>query len=396
MIAIPWYFAQGDDMVRFGVIYTLTNVAALFWVPYSGALTDRYSRKKILMVLMGILGIIIIGIAGYGFGIAPLPWWMVAGVFSLTFLNFNIHYPTLYAFVHEMSDAAHYGRVTSLIEIQGQLSTILAGAGGALLLSGIGPEGIQIFGLTLPFLKNIQPWAIHEIFLLDGISYFLGVIILGFIPFVSGKHLHKSTMPVFQRVVQGIDFLRQNKYVAIFGFASYVVFMAVIIEGFYLLAPYVSGHLKQGPEVYAGGKMMYAFGAVLAGFVIQRLFRRLSLTDSIITLTTLGAVIFTSYFFNSYVGLYFGLAILLGLSNAGIRIQRVTYLFNKVPNAFYGRVSGTFNLGNIATRIVFISLFSLPFFQTDTAIRWTFLILAACCAVGASVLLRYRRKLIIE
>lgn len=393
MIAIPWYFTQQNEMVRFGIVYMLTNVMALFWVPYSGAITDRFSRKKILIVLMSLLGCIIIGIALWGYGMGDLPWYTVALVFVLTFLNYNIHYPTLYAFVQEMSDIKYYGKVTSLIEIQGQFTTILAGAGGALLLAGIPEGGLTILGYSLPFDIAFKPWAIHEIFLLDGLSYFLGALILMLIPFVSGSQLSQVVLPVRTRLQQGIDYLKENKYVSIFGFASYVVFMAVIIEGFFLLAPYVGLHLGQDASIYAAGKMTYALGAILAGFIIRLVFRRFSILDSVIFLTMIAAAIFAIFFFNYNIWLFFALAVLLGLCNAGIRIQRVTYLFTRVPNEIFGRVSSAFNLGNIMARIAFIGLFSIPFFQQAGGIKWTFAILALVCLIGGIILVIHRDQI---
>lgn len=396
MIAIPWYFAQADDMVRFGVIYAVTNILALFWVPYSGALTDRYSRKRILIILMSLLGLIILTISFFGYQVEKVPWIWVAAVFSLTFLNYNIHYPTLYAFVHEMTDPEHYGKVTSWIEIQGQLATIMAGAGAALLLGGVPAEGISLGSVQIPWVYSIEPWGIHEIFLLDGISYFLGVLFLFLIPFVSGEHLNKIRTNVWKRVGQGFEYLKDNRYVTIFGFASYVVFMAVIIEGFYLLAPYVNDHLQAGPSVYSAGKTTYALGAVLAGLAIRYIFRRTSLVDSVIIMTASAGALFAAFFFNYSIALFFILAIGLGLCNAGIRIQRVTYLFNKVPNELYGRVNSSFNLGNISARILFIGVFAIPFFQSETGIRWTFIILSLACMVALTVLLSFRKKMLIR
>lgn len=383
-------------MVRFGIIYAVTNLLALLWVPYSGALTDRFSRKKILMVLMAILGVIILLIALSGYHWGAVSWFWVASVFALTFLNFNIHYPTLYAFVHEMTEPEDYGRVTSWIEIQGQLATASAGVGAALLLGGVPEGGIDLGGWTIRWIPAIEPWQIHDIFLVDGISYFLGVLILAAIPFVSGKILNTLKSSVWNRLSEGFTYLKTHKYVTIFGFASYVVFMAVIIEGFYLLAPYVYEHLQQGPTVYSAGKACYAMGAVLAGFAIRYIFRHMSLTDSITVLTGLASVIFAVFFFNYNVFVFFVLGIGLGLCNAGIRIQRVTYLFNQVPNEIFGRVNSGFNLGNIGARILFIGIFAIPFFQSTDGIKWTFMILGAACLLALLTLLYFRKYILLK
>ena len=42
-------------------------------------------------------------------------------VFGLTMFNYNIHYPNLYAFVQEITDKKHYGKINSYIEVQEKL-----------------------------------------------------------------------------------------------------------------------------------------------------------------------------------------------------------------------------------------------------------------------------------
>ena len=51
MIAIPWYFAQKDMLGFFGIVYLITNIIAMFWVPWSGTLVDKYDRKKLFLFI---------------------------------------------------------------------------------------------------------------------------------------------------------------------------------------------------------------------------------------------------------------------------------------------------------------------------------------------------------
>jgi MFS family permease len=396
MIAIPWYFTQQDDMSRFGLMYLLTNVIAMIWVPYSGTLTDRFSRRKILLVLMAVLGCIILSIAFTGFYFDGLSWLLVSSVFVLTFLNYNIHYPTLYAFVQEMTEPEHYGKVTSYIEIQGQLATICAGAGSALLLAGFPEGGWTVAGIQLDFLPAMEPWKIHEIFLIDGLTYFAGVLVLAVIPFKSTVMTTPDRPPILERMKEGVNYLKENKYVAIFGFASYVVFLTVLIEGFYLLAPYVDRHLEAGADVYAAGEMTYAFGAILAGFLIQWLFSKVSLVDSVLIMTIASALVWLILFFSKVIAVFILVGIVIGMCNAGVRIRRVTYLFTKVPNAVYGRVNSIFNMGNISMRIILLAMFSQAFFQTGGNVKWAFMVLFALCAAAVGVLLFYRKRMLIS
>jgi MFS family permease len=396
MIAIPWYFTQIDELEKFGVVYALTNLAALIWVPYSGTLTDSYDRRKILIVVMAVLGLIILSIGWGGHLNGGLPWYMVATVFVLTFLNYNIHYPTLYAFVQEMTEAEHYGKITSFIEIQGQTATIVAGAGSALLLAGTVGEGLNILGFTISVFGEIEPWAINEIFLLDAATYFIGIFVLSLIKYRPLKKIQSKGIKIWKRIETGIDYLKANPYVMIFGLASYAVFVAVLIDGFYLMAPYVNNHLLEGADVYAAGEITYAFGAIMAGVFIRSIFKSVNLSDSIIIMSVMAVGLLFTIYATKSVLIFYLMGVILGMSNSGIRIQRVTYLFSKVPNEIYGRVNSVFNMANIVTRIGLISLFSLHFFQISNNIRYTFLILSVFVLIAVLTLLYHRKNILLD
>ena len=65
---------------------------------------------------------------------------------------------------------------------------------------------------------------------------------------------------------------------------------------------------------------------------------------------------------------------LLGITNAGVRILRTTYIFNHVPNNLIGRTGSVFNTLNIVVRMLLIGLFSFSFFQIGENIRFGYLI----------------------
>ena len=95
MIAIPWYFAQKEMLSYFGFVYIVTNIIVLFWMPISGSIVDKYDRKKIFLVLTIIVGCTIGAVSYLGYSLGELPPLIVASVFMITFLNYNIHYPEL-------------------------------------------------------------------------------------------------------------------------------------------------------------------------------------------------------------------------------------------------------------------------------------------------------------
>ena len=184
MIAIPWYFAQKEMLGYFGVIYLITTIISMFWVPWSGTLVDKYDRKKLFMIITFLGGCFLGLVSGYGHIVKELPIMVVASVFMFTFLNYNIHYPNLYAFVQEITERKHYSKMTSLMEIIGQMTTITAGATATFLLEGTQGGILKIFGLSIDVGVQINAWQIQEIFLLDMSTYFLAFIILSLIQYV--------------------------------------------------------------------------------------------------------------------------------------------------------------------------------------------------------------------
>ena len=84
----------------------------------------------------------------------------------------------------------------------------------------------------------------------------------------------------------------------------------------------------------------------------------------------------------------------LGLTNAGTRVLRITYLFNHIPNHLIGRTGSVFQTINIMIRFAFISLFSLTFFAKDTNITWAYFIGGLFILVSAFPLIIYYKKLI--
>ncbi len=392
MLAIPWYFAQQEKMASFAFVYMLTNLISLFWIPYSGALIDRYDRRKIFLFLTTTVGTIVflVGLSGFVFG--ELTWQLVAAIFMLTFLNYAVHYPNLYSFVQEIIEPAYYGKITSYLEIQGQLTSIMAGAGAALLLEGTTAGTTHIFGMTWDWPFAIEAWKIHEIFLLDASTYFISFLIIWFIRYQSVQKRTYERGTIWQELKTGYHYLRENPYLFLFGVASYCVFVAVLLEAFFLGALYANEHLQAGANVYAASEMFYASGAVFAGLAIRKIFAKVSPPTGIIIMTFVTGILFLSLAVGKSVLLFLAMLLVLGITNAGIRILRTTYLFSNIPNQVFGRAISIFNLSNILFRIFFLAIFSIPFFQSGAGVKYPFYMLSGFLFLVGVVLVKYRRR----
>ena len=394
MIAIPWYFADILDMGEsYAKGYALLTFLSLFWGLYSGTLIDRYSRKKMFLYSNLTCAFIIGSIALYGLIMGETPWILALAVFGTTMFHYNIHYPNLYAFGQEITEPKNYAKLNAYIEIQGQSTSILAGGFAAILLTGTEKGTLNLLGLKIPIPFSIEAWQIHEIFLMDALTYILAFFIILFIKYkpLVKKNIDQSNM--FSRLVKGFSFLRENSLIFIFGICSYAIFTVLIVEMFVLVPSYVSNYLNEGGDVFASSEVYYSLGALFAGFGIRKVMANNNIVSRILLLmivTILGCILLT---YTKSVAVFFAVSLLIGFSNAGTRILRITFLFEKVSNDIIGRTGSVFNSVSILIRTLLIGCLSLSYFNTGENIRYGYLIGAIFICIALIPLIKNRKKL---
>lgn len=378
MLAIPWYFTKViNQPSTFSIIYSVATFATLFWGLYAGTLIDRFPRKNIFLSICAISAVVLISTSALGYSQGMVPMFGVAFVFCFTLFNYNVHYPTLYAFGQEITEKKYYRKTNSLLEIMGQSTNVISGAAAVMLIEGI---DIELFGWEI----QISPWPIRRIFLFDGITYLLAFTLIYLIKYIPTTENKISKEPIAKRLKDGISYLRQRLLLFHFGNASYTVFIFVLLAMHQLWPLYIVNHLEESGDTYALTKIHYAIGALLAGIFIAKVFRKQNTVYSIINLMLLAIIGFLLLAFSKNLYLLLMVAFVLGITNAGIRIQRITYLFNHIPNHIIGRTNSVFQSINILLRSAFIAIFSIQFFSEGSNVTWAFVI--AAIATIASII----------
>lgn len=389
MLAIPWYFASKHESSYFTLAYGLITIIVMFFGLYAGTLVDRFSRKNNFLFTNLFCFVLIGSIAGFGY-FQELPNFLIIAVFGITMLNYNIHYPTLYAFGHEISKPEEYSKINSSIEVVGQSTSILSGAFAGLLLEGINKGYGKVFGFYMQMPFGIASWKIHEIFLLDASTYLIACILIAFIKYKPVHQFKPELGSLSQRIKSGFSYLKAHPKQLLFGLFSYSVFAALIVSIHALIPIYVENRLNESGSVFAAADLIYAIGALLAGLLTSYIFKRTSPLIAVIILTFLAAILYLSLYISASIWLLYIFSILMGISNAGTRILRLTYLFNHVPNELMGRVNSIFNMANVFVRSLFIFCFSIPFFTFGFNIIYAFLILSIFLFLSGWILIRSR------
>lgn len=395
MLAIPWYFADILKLPRvYALGYAILTFLSLFWSLYSGTLIDKYSRKKMFLYSNLCCALLIGTIACFGIINEGTPWILALLVFGITMFHYNIHYPNLYAFGQEISDPKDYGKLNSYIEIQGQSTSIFAGGFAALLLTGTSGNNLNILGLEIPMPFEIEKWQIHEIFLMDSITYALAFIIILFIKYIPLENKIVDVGSVFDRLSQGINFLKSNYLLFIFGLCSYMIFTFLIVEMFILVPNYVSNYLLEGGNVFASSEVYYSIGAVISGISIRKLFDKKNPVFGVIVMMIATILSCFILIFTKNVFAFYFVSFIIGISNAGTRILRITYLFSHIPNHIIGRVGSVFNCMSVIIRTVLISIFTMKFFSQGDTIKWGYLIGIILLTIALIPLIRNYKKLV--
>lgn len=386
MISIPAYFAQSGQSKWFNIAYVIITVGSLFWSLYGGTLIDKYNRKNIFLALNIFNGIAIGTIAYLEYHGIVATNLLAASVFALTFWNYNLHYPCFYAFMQEISEREHYSKIASYIEVQSQLATALSGAAAALLIGG----GLQ----TQWFSVELEPWSLAQIFALDAMTYFVALAIIFSIRFVPISERNEEVGSVFKRLQVGYQYLSDRPYIFLFGIVTHAVFVVTLLHVFNLAPLYVAQVLEAPSQVFALSEVFYALGAITAGVAIHKIFGAMTFVKAIIILMGITILEMVGLITMRSVWVFYGISLLLGLTNAGIRVIRVSYLFEVLPNQVMGRANSIFFLTNVIARIFFLSLFSLAFFHESGQVIYAFLVLSLFIFVGMAILIIFYQRIV--
>ncbi len=387
MLSVPWYFARQGISSDFNLIYGIITGATVFWGLTAGTIVDRFNRKRVFLINNAVEGVILLSAAAYGLSTGSMPTPLIILVFTTTVFGFYLHYPNLYAFAHEITKEGEYTKVTSAIEIVGQSTNVLAGAGAALLLEGIDiAHTWNVGGRAIAVNWQVEAWTIQEIFLMDGITYALSIALIALIRYVPA-HLDTIDRGAFvQRLRTGFSYLRRNPVIFLFGVFSHSIFVVMLVKLNALMPLYITNHLRAGGNVFGAMEVLYGLGALSAGALVGSLFRNFTAVRAIIILLLLATAALVLSTLTRSVGVFLCVGLMIGFANAGARVLRLSFLFRHVPNQVIGRVNSIFGIINVMNRTAFILILSLPFFGVGSHILWGYGLMALFTFMSAAVL----------
>ncbi|WP_223701182.1 MFS transporter [Sutcliffiella deserti] len=334
MIAIPWLLvtSQNGNEV-FGYVVIGMTILNFMLTPYLGYLIDKLSRKKMIVNSKVFSLCILLLFSMIGFAGVDYELWHYIVIYMIGSLYYTIFYPTMFALNQELFHKDQFKVLNGTMEVQGQLSSMFAGAIASILL-----------------LK----WDLHFILLLDVCTYALAIYFFMKIPYVRARAVASNESKI--KASAAIGYLKKQPGMFLFLLASSLPFIAVMLTN-YLFPVYLSDVLRVQGNIYGVQGMIYGLGAVLAGVFVPIAARKFGDEKLIVA----SMIIFTlAIAFMVYLSIpgYLFMMLFIAIGNSGSRVARNAFMMDHIPNQMMGRVDSLLRAVGLLLRIALLGLFT--------------------------------------
>ncbi len=353
---VTWFVLQKTHSeMALGTLLMLQTIPTLLILPFSGVVIDREDRRRLLMGLDAIRGLIILVVAVLAYrGVAAL--WEVYLMNILVAAGFWMFWPTITALIQELTPDSQFVHSNSFLLAGVQAGWLVAGAIVGFVYNKIGLAGVLF---------------------IDFASYVLSFTCYLFVR--KGRHtvavaaetiVHENALAKFQHEMkEGIAYIRLRPRLLLLGIA-WALFVGGMLTQGVITAPFSDRILKAGAVGYGWLNTGWATGACLGAIYTPMLLRgrghrravgiSMALIGlSLLALPVLGTRLHGSLKFSASLTVGVALAVcvmvycLMGLCRALGGVAITSTMMELVPKHFMGRVQNTFYFLGTIFQLVF-------------------------------------------
>lgn len=318
-VGANWYILSQTHSNKIVGFYLTINVLAGFIMsPLAGIITDRFSRKKVILwsFIGRVLPIIFITIYFYILGFNLILMYILSIVMGMGWITYMA---ASRSYIQSILPDSLLGSANSFIEISLQVGMFSAGALSGIILNYTGFVAILVINALVFLIAIILVNSIKNDSTLD-------------------LNIYKEN----SQISKGIKYVWNNKLVFNIGIIS--ILPLIVTQLFNVSAPdYVSSILNANSVVYGLSDMSYGIGGLVAGFISGYLINRFSNKKLIIIFFALASLVLITLFVGRSIVLMYLCNFFLGLSNSSLRVSMNTILMSSVKKTFMGRVTAIFN-----------------------------------------------------
>ena len=327
--AVTWFILQATHSeLSLSALVVIQTLPAILMLPFTGVIIDREDRRRLIMLLDGLRGALILSVAVLAFR-NQVQIWMLYAMGALVAAGFWMFWPTITALIQELSPES---------EFVGANTMLLAGVQGGWMIAG------AIVGFVY---ERIH---LGGVLALDAATY--AVSLTCYFAVRRGKvtvkprevpaHVGEDAWSRYlHELREGIQYLRNKPYIVLLGI-TWSIFIAGMQTQGVTTAPLSDRILHAGAQGYGwlnGGWAIGAFTSTLyAALFIKLLRARRAVACGMAML----ALSLTLAPFSGSVVLAVMCYVVMGSARGIAGVAITSIIMEVVPKHFMGRVQNTF------------------------------------------------------
>lgn len=315
-VGANWFMLQQTHANKLVGLYLTLNVLAGFLMsPIAGRLTDRFSRKSVILISFWGRLLPLVGVWGYfkliGFNLGVMAILaIVTGAGWITYMAASRSY------VQTLLPPEALGAANAFIEVSLQVGMFSAGAVSGVIL--------HTMGFTMILAINVA-------------VFLVAIGLLHDVP--TATELPTSIVPT---ATGAWHYVRQRPLILSVGLLS--VLPLIVTQLFNVSAPdYVLTILRANSVTYGTADMFYGIGGLTAGLITGWLLTKRSTKSLILLFFSVAALTLLGLFVGRWVSILFVGTFVLGLSNSALRVILGTVLMHQVAPDYMGRTTALWN-----------------------------------------------------
>jgi len=340
--AVAWYILQATHSeMALGTFAVLQTVPAMLMLPFTGVIIDREDRRRLVMWLDAVRGIVIAVVAILAFRHRAQIWELYL-MNTLVAAGFWMFWPTITALIQELTPEGQFVESNTFLLAGVQGGWLIAGAVVGFMYDHIGLGGVLLIDVSTYVVSFFCYFAVRK-----------------------GRHVVLSPQELkadilaaesqFQRfwreMSEGLHFLRDHRAVVLLG-TSWALFLGAMITGV-VVTPSLSDRI-----FHAGAK---GYGWLNAGWGTGAFVSALYAPQAIAWLTGRRAIAFSMALLSvcvicapiaPFLFLAISLYFLMGSARGIGGVAMNTSLMEMVPKHLMGRVQNAFYFAGTFLQLV--------------------------------------------
>jgi MFS family permease len=360
--AVAWYILQATHSeMALGTFAVLQTVPAMLMLPFTGVIIDREDRRRLVMWLDAVRGVVIAAVAVLAYQ-HRVQVWQLYLMNTLVAAGFWMFWPTITALIQELTPEGQFVESNTFLLAGVQGGWLIAGAVVGFMYDHIGLGGVLTIDVSTYVVSFLCYFAVRK----------------GRHVVLSPQELKadilaaESQLERFGReMLEGLHFLREHRAVVMLG-VSWALFLGAMVTGV-VVTPSLSDRIfHAGAKGYGWLNAGWGTGAFVSALyapqAISWLGGRRAMAFSMALLSVCVVCAPIAPFLFLAVAIYFVMGSARGVGgvamNTGLMEMVPKHLMGRVQNAFY--FAGTFlqfvlaiGVGVVAHKVSLVAAFAI-------------------------------------